>query len=42
MKGIASFIKSGACKNVAFLCGAGVSVAAGIPDFRWRHTIFVC
>ena len=34
MAGVASFLQSDACKNVAFLTGAGVSVAAGIPDFR--------
>ena len=34
LKGLAHFIKSGQCKSIAFLTGAGVSVAAGIPDFR--------
>eukprot|EP01127_Copromyxa_protea_P003938 TRINITY_DN1369_c0_g1_i1.p1 TRINITY_DN1369_c0_g1~~TRINITY_DN1369_c0_g1_i1.p1 ORF type:complete len:325 (+),score=63.56 TRINITY_DN1369_c0_g1_i1:31-975(+) len=31
---IAHAIKSGGCKRIAFLTGAGVSVSAGIPDFR--------
>jgi len=34
LDGIAKFINSGKCKNIAFLTGAGVSVGAGIPDFR--------
>jgi len=32
--GIAEYILSGKCKNIVFLTGAGVSVGAGIPDFR--------
>ena len=31
---VADLIRSGACKRIAFLTGAGVSVSAGIPDFR--------
>lgn len=31
---VAEFIKSGQVRKIAFLTGAGVSVAAGIPDFR--------
>jgi len=34
LDGLASFINSDDCKNIAFLTGAGVSVGAGIPDFR--------
>ena len=38
MKGIAEYIESDECKNVVVMCGAGVSVAAGIPDFRTPGT----
>eukprot|EP01134_Creolimax_fragrantissima_P000049 CFRG0049T1 len=31
---LAKRILSGQCRNIVFLTGAGVSVAAGIPDFR--------
>ena len=34
LSGVASFLASDACKNVVVLSGAGVSCAAGIPDFR--------
>jgi len=34
LDGVAEFILSGRCKNIAFLTGAGMSVGAGIPDFR--------
>jgi len=34
LDGVASYIKSGECRNIVFLTGAGVSVGAGIPDFR--------
>lgn len=30
---IAHYIKSGKCKKIVFLTGAGMSVTAGIPDF---------
>ncbi|KAJ3866762.1 class I sirtuins SIR2 family protein [Lentinula novae-zelandiae] len=33
-KGIANYIKSDECKNIALMLGAGISTAAGIPDFR--------
>ncbi|KDQ12037.1 hypothetical protein BOTBODRAFT_34903 [Botryobasidium botryosum FD-172 SS1] len=35
---IASYIKSGKCKNVFIMAGAGISTAAGIPDFRSPDT----
>jgi len=34
LAGIAELIKTGACKSVYVLTGAGVSTGAGIPDFR--------
>jgi len=34
MKGISQYIKSGKCNKIAILAGAGISVSAGIPDFR--------
>lgn len=34
IKALAEYIRSGSVKNVVFLTGAGVSVSAGIPDFR--------
>jgi len=34
LDGVASYIKSGNCRNIVFLTGAGASVGAGIPDFR--------
>ncbi|KAJ3969278.1 class I sirtuins SIR2 family protein [Lentinula raphanica] len=34
LKALASHIKSGECKKIALMLGAGVSTAAGIPDFR--------
>eukprot|EP00041_Stephanoeca_diplocostata_P023772 m.591408 g.591408 ORF g.591408 m.591408 type:complete len:413 (-) comp22378_c0_seq16:753-1991(-) len=34
LAGIAAYIKSGKCKSVIVLTGAGVSTGAGIPDFR--------
>ncbi|KAM9978758.1 hypothetical protein ACTFIY_012531 [Dictyostelium cf. discoideum] len=35
---IAKYINSGKCKNIIVMTGAGISVAAGIPDFRSPKT----
>ena len=31
--GVAEYIKSGKCKRIVVMAGAGISVSAGIPDF---------
>lgn len=31
---IARLIQDGKCKKIVCMCGAGISVSAGIPDFR--------
>eukprot|EP00316_Scyphosphaera_apsteinii_P012173 CAMPEP_0119319850 /NCGR_PEP_ID=MMETSP1333-20130426/50509_1 /TAXON_ID=418940 /ORGANISM="Scyphosphaera apsteinii, Strain RCC1455" /LENGTH=417 /DNA_ID=CAMNT_0007326367 /DNA_START=21 /DNA_END=1274 /DNA_ORIENTATION=+ len=34
LAGVATYIRSGRCQNIIVMCGAGISVSAGIPDFR--------
>ncbi|XP_051176303.1 NAD-dependent protein deacetylase sirtuin-2 isoform X1 [Leptopilina boulardi] len=34
LDGIVEYIKNGKCKNIIVMAGAGISTAAGIPDFR--------
>uniref|UniRef100_A0A7N8YR69 NAD-dependent protein deacetylase n=1 Tax=Mastacembelus armatus TaxID=205130 RepID=A0A7N8YR69_9TELE len=38
LEGVARFIKSGKCKNIICMVGAGISTSAGIPDFRSPET----
>ena len=40
IEGIAQFIKSGDCKRIGLLVGAGISRSAGIPDFRSSDGIY--
>ncbi|OLQ05606.1 NAD-dependent protein deacetylase sirtuin-2 [Symbiodinium microadriaticum] len=36
--GVAKYLKDHECKDVVVMCGAGLSTAAGIPDFRTPGT----
>jgi NAD-dependent deacetylase sirtuin 2 len=36
LSGVAEYIQKGNCKNVIVMVGAGISVSAGIPDFRTK------
>ena len=36
---IARLIEDGKCKKIVCMCGAGISVSAGIPDFRTPGTL---
>ncbi|XP_045588783.1 NAD-dependent protein deacetylase sirtuin-2 isoform X1 [Procambarus clarkii] len=38
IEGVVKYIKSGQCKNVITMAGAGISTSAGIPDFRTPGT----
>ena len=40
LKGVAEYIKSGRAKNVIVMTGAGISVSAGIPDFRSESGLY--
>jgi NAD-dependent deacetylase sirtuin 2 len=38
LQAVANAITEGKCKNIIVMSGAGISVAAGIPDFRTPGT----
>lgn len=38
LAGVADLIRTGRAQNIVCMCGAGISVSAGIPDFRTPGT----
>ena len=38
LAGVAEHIRARDCRNIIVMCGAGISVSAGIPDFRTPGT----
>lgn len=38
LQGVAEYIQAGKARNIVVMCGAGISVSAGIPDFRTPGT----
>ncbi len=40
LKGVAQYIRSGSAKNIVVMTGAGISVSAGIPDFRSESGLY--
>jgi len=38
LRGVAEYMESPRCQNIVVMCGAGISVSAGIPDFRTPGT----
>ena len=38
LRGVAGYIVKNDCRDIVVMCGAGISVSAGIPDFRTPGT----
>ena len=38
LQGVAEYIRTKDCRNIIVMAGAGISVSAGIPDFRTPGT----